>query len=54
MEKQIDVNLIKKEFGIELTESQYEELSFIDLQMLTNPQSQVFLILKILKILNLI
>lgn len=53
-EEIITIDYIKKELGIELTQKQYDELALIDLEMLNKPNSQVYLILKMLKCLNLI
>ena len=54
MEEPITIESIKKEFGIELDQNQYDELALIDLEMSISPASQVYLMLKVLKCLNLI
>lgn len=50
----ITIESIKKELGIELNQDQYDELALIDLEMSISSESQVHLILKVLKCLNLI
>ena len=54
MEEPITIESIKKELGIELDQNQYDELALIDLEMSISPGSQVYLMLKVLKCLNLI
>lgn len=54
MKEPITIESIKKELGIELDQNQYDELALIDLEMSISPESQVYLILKVLKCLNLI
>ena len=54
MEEPITIESIKKELGIELDQNQYDELALIDLEISISPESQVYLILKALKCLNLI
>ena len=53
MEEPITIESIKKELGIELDQNQYDELALIDLEMSISPESQVYLMLKVLKCLNL-
>ena len=54
MEEPITIESIKKELGIELDQNQYDELALIDLEISISPESQVYLMLKVLKCLNLI
>lgn len=54
MEEPITIESIKKELGIELDQNQYDELALIDLEMSISPGPQVYLMLKVLKCLNLI
>lgn len=54
MKEPITIESIKKELGIELDQNQYDELALIDFEMSISPESQVYLILKVLKCLNLI
>lgn len=54
MEEPITIESIKKELEIELDQNQYDELALIDLEMSISPGSQVYLMLKVLKCLNLI
>lgn len=54
MKELITIESIKKELGIELNQDQYDELALIDLEMSISHESQVHLILKVLKCLNLI